>query len=410
MQRLLLAVLFNLIPLFTFSQTLGFVMKEDRDKVQIPVEVINNLVVVPLVLNGQVPLKFILDTGVRTTILTQKTYADILELNYTKRYTISGAGGEKLVDAFVTNNVTLEIPGIKGTGHAMLVLEDDYLEMRNYLGADVQGILGYELFSRFVVQFDYEKKQVTLWKPEHFKPRRSYESLPITIEDTKPYVLLDIKENPSHKEELKLLMDTGASHGLILDSESSDNLHIPEKNIKSIIGRGLGGVINGRIGRIKSLHIGKYNLERVIANYPDPNSYLDTLLTKGTVERNGALGGEIMSRFKVIFDYPREKVYFRKNPSFRNKFNYNMSGLTIKAKGASLRTFEITNIRPNSPAEKSGLLAGDIISVINGLPANQLDLSSINGFFNTKPGKRISLDINRSGKVLKKEFRLEDPI
>jgi C-terminal processing protease CtpA/Prc len=197
---------------------------------------------------------------------------------------------------------------------------------------------------------------------------------------------------------------------LILDSESSDNLHIPEKNIKSIIGRGLGGVINGRIGRIKSLHIGKYNLERVIANYPDPNSYLDTLLTKGTVERNGALGGEIMSRFKVIFDYPREKVYFRKNPSFRNKFNYNMSGLTIKAKGASLRTFEITNIRPNSPAEKSGLLAGDIISVINGLPANQLDLSSINGFFNTKPGKRISLDINRSGKVLKKEFRLEDPI
>ncbi|MGE0770567.1 MAG: aspartyl protease family protein [Cyclobacteriaceae bacterium] len=408
--RTLLSFLILLIPGFSLSQTLGFVMDAGKEKVQIPVEVINNLVVVPVVLNGQVPLKFVLDTGVRTTILTQKTYADILELDFTRRYTISGAGGEKLVDAFITNNVSLEIPGINGTGHAMLVLENDYLEMRNYLGADVQGILGYELFSRFTIEFDYERKRITIWKPEHFKPRRSFQSLPIAIQDTKPYVNVTVEQKANNPITVKLLMDTGASHGLILDPESSDKIFVPEKNINSIIGRGLGGVITGKIGRIHSLRMGKYELEEVLANFPDPNSYTDTLLFKNLVKRNGSLGGEIMSRYRLIFDYPRERVYFKKNASFKRGFNYNMSGLTVKAKGARLRTYEITDIREDSPGSHSGLLKGDLLLTINGLPATALDLNTINGFFNSKPGKRITLEIMRGDQRMQKEFKLEDPI
>src|SRR5712671_3889092 len=90
-----------------FSQ-LGFSLSNGATKVQIPIEIHNNLVVVPVVLNNQLPLKFIVDTGVRTSILTQKIYSDILHLAYSKKYTISGAGGETLVSAYITNNVTLD--------------------------------------------------------------------------------------------------------------------------------------------------------------------------------------------------------------------------------------------------------------------------------------------------------------
>ena len=129
---------------------LGFTLKQGQHRVQFPIEVVNNLVILPVVLNGQLPLKFILDTGVRTTILTEKAFSDILNLTYSRHYLVAGPGGEKIVEAYVTNNVTLDMPGIHGEGHAMLVLEQDYLELRNYLGTDVQGILGYELFSRFI--------------------------------------------------------------------------------------------------------------------------------------------------------------------------------------------------------------------------------------------------------------------
>src|SRR5690242_9346342 len=95
----LLALL--LIHSLSVAQILGFSLAEGRKKVNIPIEVHNNLVVVPVVLNGQLPLKFILDTGVRTSILTEKTFSDILNLTYSRKYSIAGPGGQKIVDAYV---------------------------------------------------------------------------------------------------------------------------------------------------------------------------------------------------------------------------------------------------------------------------------------------------------------------
>ncbi len=168
-QKFTLAIIFCLSGVLAKSQSLGFALTEAKTKIRIPIEIYNNLIVVPVVLNGQLPLKFILDTGVRTTILTEKAFSDFLRLTYARKYTISGPGGEKLVSAYITNNVTLDMPGVHGEGHAMLVLDKDYLELRNYLGTEVQGILGYEIFSRFIVQIDYANKTLTLMTPKTFQ-------------------------------------------------------------------------------------------------------------------------------------------------------------------------------------------------------------------------------------------------
>ena len=168
---------------FCFGQThiLGFAMPEGVRRVDIPIEIHNNLVVVPVILNNQLPLKFIVDTGVRTAILTEKIYSDILNLSYSRKYTISGPGGQQLVDAYITSNVTLDMPGIHGEGHSLLVLGEDYLELKNSMGTEVHGIFGYELFSRFVVKIDYENKKMTLLLPNRFKPKKSYEVIPIIL-------------------------------------------------------------------------------------------------------------------------------------------------------------------------------------------------------------------------------------
>src|SRR6478752_278858 len=178
-RKILVTVFFTLSVNMLLAQPLGFSLADNRKRVDIPIEVYNNLIVIPVVLNGALPLKFILDTGVRTAILTQKTFTDILNLTYSKKYTISGPGGQKLVDAYITNNVSLELPGVNGRGQAMLVLEQDFLELRNYLGTDVHGILGYELFSRFIVKVDYEKKILTLMVPNRFHKSRRYHTIPM---------------------------------------------------------------------------------------------------------------------------------------------------------------------------------------------------------------------------------------
>ncbi len=410
MQRNIFILTFVLISSIGSCQQFGFKLEGDRNKVVVPVEILNNMIVVPVLLNNQIPLKFILDTGVRTTVLTQKTYSDILGLTYSKEISISGPGGEKLVEAFVTDDVTLDLPGVHGKGHSMLVLDKDYLQLRNYLGAEVHGILGYELFSRFIVQMDYERKRIILLSPERFKKKRRYQTLKIKVEDTKPFVLTKIEMTEDNSLDAKLLIDTGASHGLILDPESDDQIDIPKKNLQSVIGRGLGGVITGRIARIEALKLGKYEIEGIIANFPDPNSYTDTLFTKKSIHRNGAIGGEILSRFSVIFNFSEEEIYLKKNSSYRNRFNYDMSGITVKAKGARLRTFEITDLRKGSPGEKAGLQVGDLIIAVNGTMVFNLNLNQVNGFFNSKEGKRVSVEVERDGSRLKVDFRLINQI
>jgi hypothetical protein len=391
------------------GQQLGFSINNGKKRVQIPIEIYNNLVVIPVVLNGALPLKFILDTGVRTSILTQKTFSDILNLHYSRKYTIAGPGGDKLVDAYVTNNVSIDLPGISGRGHAMLVLAEDYLELRNYLGTDVHGILGYELFSRFIIEIDYQKKIMTLMTPDRFRKRNKFQMLPIAIEDTKPYVVVPLVLQDGTSIDAKLLMDSGASHGLMLETTSDPRIRVPDHTVSSLLGRGLGGEIHGKVGRIKSLALGTITMENVIANFPDPNSYIDSIKV-GNIFRNGAIGGEIMSRFTIVFNFPKERMYLKKNATFKNNFYYNLSGLTVKAKGSALNIFEVTEVRDQSASQRGGILPGDQILSVNGIAAKNLDLNSVNGFFNSKPGRRIKLEISRQGEKLRKEILLRDQI
>ena len=94
----------------------------------------------------------------------------------------------------------------------------------------------------------------------------------------------------------------------------------------------------------------------------------------------------------------------------KKEFYFSLSGLTIRARGARLRNYEISDVRENSLAAKADIRKGDRILSVNGLNADELDLNVINGLLNSKPGKKITLQIQRDGVKSKREFRLENII
>lgn len=412
MMRSLTCVLYILLltVVQTLAQPLGFTLDDGKKRVDIPFSIHNNLIVIPVLINDALPLRFVVDTGVRTSILTQKAYADILQLPYSRKYIIPAPGTEKFITAYITNNVTLKLPGVTGRGHALLVLEEDYLEMRNFLGVDVHGVLGYELFSRFIVQIDYEKRIMTLYATDKFKPKRKFQQLPIRIEDTKPYLVTQVAVNDTSVLSAKLLIDTGASHGLILEPSSDDRIVLPEKTVQSILGNGLGGEIIGKIGRLRSIQLGDYHLENPLANFPDPGSYYPDTLKSSSVFRNGALGGDIIGRFNIVFDYSKERIFIKKNSSFKKPFYFNLSGITLKVKGARFNKFEVTEVRRGSPGEKSDIKEGDELMSINGISTTELQLNTINSLLNRKPGKKVTLEFLREKNRIKKEIILESQI
>lgn len=394
----------------SFGQRLGFHFRGSEEKVSIPFELHNNLIVIPVLLNNQLPLKFVLDSGVKSAILVDKSLTDFLNLNYVKKFTLSGVGGKKVIDAYVTNNVSLNLPGIYGNGHAMLVLENDLLELKNYLGTDVHGIIGYDLFSRFVVEINYSRKILTLRSQNSFKPKRRYDVLPMTIKDTKPYISARLIQDDGSEVDVQLMVDSGSSQSLFIEQDTgTSKIKMPDSTIYSNIGRGLGGPIKGHVGRLPTFKIGSYQLNDVIANYPDLETYIDKEKHQ-LHNRNGTIGGEILSRFNVIFDFPGGNFYIKRSSGFKSPFTYNLSGLTVKATGPRFKIFVVTEIRENSVGKAAGVKEGDIILSVNGNLSSNLELSDVIGYLNSRPNKKVNLVLKRNDEELKVSFRLKDLI
>lgn len=389
---------------FSRAQTIGFTLNDGAKRIDIPFETFNNLIIVPVTLNSAIPLRFILDTGVQTTILTERTFSDLLNIQYHRKLTLYGADGDKGVDAYVAGDVTLELPGTVGKGQVMLVLEEDYLQLKNYLGENVHGILGYEIFRRFVVTINYEKNMLTLYEPSSFKPPRGYSIIPITIEETKPYMTASITLQNQTTTSSKLMIDTGASHSLLLDANSHASFQLPEKRVRCNLGRGLGGDINGYLGRIEEISFKDFSFEEVISSFPDTSRLGESFRRTG---RQGTLGAGILKRFTVIIDYSNNKLYFRKNKYYKDDFEYNMSGLELIAVGEGLNTFVIDDVRADSPADEAGIMVGDTLMKINGMNAANLDLNDLHNIFRSKEGKKMRIKIKREGTVLRKTFRLK---
>ena len=406
-----LAIFFLLFTLLTIShqesiaQYRGFRFENDRAKrIEIPFELHSNLIIIPVIINDGPPLKFILDTGVRTAILTSEVYVEGLPKPNDREINLLGVGSQGEITAYVTNDVSFSIEGVEAEGNAMLVLKEDYLQLDSYLGARVHGILGYELFSRFVVEIDYANLLLTIHNPDTFKPRRKYTEISIEIEDTKPYIEACLTMNDSTQLPVKLMIDTGASQPLMLSTQSAEKIRVPKKNVAGYLGRGLSGEIYGAMGRITRLEFDKFSLVEVISSFPEDSSMYAMFTER---KQNGNIGGEILKRFKVIFDYANEKLYLDKNRAYKKPFSYNMSGISLMAIGPSLNIFIISNIIEPSPASNVGLKEGDIVLNVNGIRSKDLTLSTFSELVHKRPGKRIRITVYRDGEFLKMKFRLE---
>ncbi len=389
----------------THAQFLGFRMSTGAKVIEFPFERYNNLIIIPVTINGRITVKFILDSGVQNCILTEPLVASLLNLTYDRTITFTAPGQADSILAHVAKNVQLKLPGIEGQGISMLVLDQDYLNLSNQLGTEVFGIIGYELFSRFIIEVNYDKKVVKFYEPNFFNPKKYYEKVPLIVRGTKPYMAAEITQKNGTKMNVALMVDSGASHAILLDQSTSQLIHIPEKKLEASLGKGLGGDIEGVVARVDKVKIGKYSFDDVIASYPNEGSY--GLVPEEAERRNGTVGGEILSRFNHIYDYFSQTLYLSKSVEYQKKFEYDMSGLEVVAHGTELNRIRVVNVREDSPAKKAGVMEGDIIKTVNGLTISNTSLNFLTTLMRLKKGKKVTLRLLRNAEEVKVTFRLE---
>jgi hypothetical protein len=289
----------------------------------------------------------------------------------------------------------------------MLILEEDYFDLDEMIGIPVAGLIGGGFFKNLIIQIDYKRNCIVLMDPGEFEPPADHVSLPITIKTNKPYVNAEAQLLDGTFVQVDLLLDTGAGVPLLLHNNSHPSLHLPEEYIRGKLGMGLGGYLEGYIGRIGKLSFGEIDFQSILTSFQDID---EKWLMDQSRFRNGILGNQVLSRFSIYLDYVRGQLYLKPLRKRQEPFFMDRSGLVILAYGLEFNEFVVQDVLENSPAQEAGILPGDIVLKIQGIPGHYFTLNGITGFLQKKPGKKIRMVLKRGDEVIRKEFVLRDLI
>ncbi|MDX1476766.1 MAG: PDZ domain-containing protein [Saprospiraceae bacterium] len=390
------------------GQNMRFDILDGEDRVEIPFEFKHNFILIDVRLFGLLPMQFIFDTGAEHTILFKREYADFLNVQYDLRIPIVGSDQQRHLYALVARSVDLELVGLAPQKRDILVLEDNYFHLDEITGTQIHGIIGGGFFRNVVVQIDYKKQRLILHNGMKFEPPgRSFRQINVEMVSNKPYLQATGTLLDDTTLDLQLLVDTGAGLPLLLHSNSHPKLAPPEELILGKLGVGLGGYVQGSIGRIKSLQIEDIAFEFVLTSFQDLS---DAVISDSLRNRNGLVGNQLLGRFDVYIDYMNEKIYLRPQGRYKRKFKMDRSGMIIFALGHSLNEFVVQDLIAGSPAAEAGIQPGDIIRRIQGLPAKFFSLDQVTALMQKRVGKRIRLVIQRKQQIIKVHFRLRELI
>lgn len=428
-----------------FSQS-KFVVQNKQNSDKIKFQLINNLVIIPVEING-VTLSFLLDTGVSKPIIFNfLNVSDTLNIKHTENIFLRGLGeGESVLAKKSLNNIVRIGDAVK-LNQDLYAIYDANLNFSPKLGVPVHGIIGYDLFKDLIVEINYSKKHLKLINPENYRYKKcnKCEILNLEFYNNKPYINAEVDIN-KNTIPVKLLIDSGGSDSLWLFQNDSLGIQSDDAFFNDFLGHGLSGSVYGKRSKINALSLKSFLLKQVNVAYPDSSSILTAKQFK---DRNGSLAGNVLKRFNVVFNYQKAIVTLKKNHYFKEAFNYNKSGIELEHNGIRLvreldngfkrskdvllseneainrntinlstqykvslkPAYTIVELRLNSPAYNAGLMINDIILVINGKPAHQYTLQELTHLFYDDDGKKIRLKVDRNGRELNFSFNLKDPL
>ncbi len=361
---------------------------------RLPIELLNNHVFVAVEIGGH-PLRFLLDTG--GVNLLAAAAAQRIGLASIGALEVRGPG-EKSVGSGFARADRVVIGGAVALERQLLRVLDmpgfDEVE-----GVQVDGVLGVELFKRLVVQIDYAARELLLAGSSSFVAPPAAHSLPITFFGHFPGIAAEIDGIAG-----QFWLDTGNRGGLVLLAPFVEQHGLAERYAMTpvtTIGWGIGGRVQGRLARGGRLELGSVVVGAPVLRLPVDNG--GALAIRHVA---GNIGGEILRRFVVTFDYARQVVHLVDNESTARPFDVDRSGLWINrhARGAIVGA-----VMAGGPADVAVLRVDDVILAVDGVPASAIGLDALRRRLGeSAPGSRVVLDALRGEAALQVALALRD--
>ncbi|MGH9729371.1 MAG: PDZ domain-containing protein [Candidatus Acidiferrales bacterium] len=358
---------------------------------QAPIAISDHLVIVPVRVNGARPSSFLLDTTRRTSSLDDVRAAALGLLS-------GGSAGAKSLSQAV-----LDFPGLKITIPSLAL--DSFGDLSSRVGRAIQGILGADVLSHFVVVINYERQTLQLYDPKSFQYKGAGIKLKMRPADGGPTI--DAKFSIRHRGTLHglLRIATAQAEAVQFYAPFATAHRFSELGQKMILFSPLDSPedFDDHLGRIESVQFGKITLPDPLAIFPGKSEQGSAMPASGVA---GGMGGEILDRFSVVLDYTDETVIFEPNAHFGDLFIADMSGMVLAATPPDFRAFGVARVIEKSPAELAGIAVGDMLEKIDGNPASEYSLNDVRSVFR-QDGTEHVLTVLRNGKHLQFTLKLK---
>ncbi|MEO8765416.1 MAG: aspartyl protease family protein [Ginsengibacter sp.] len=336
------------------------------------------------------PLNFILDTGSGAISLDSATTAEFNISHMPSGKSINGIAGIRDVD--YAKNSTLTFPGLQVDSLDFYI--NDYDVLSSAYGEKIDGVIGYSLFSRYIIKLNYDSLNVEIFSPGRIKyPVGGFLLHPLfTALPIQPLTIKDSKTITAN-----FYFDTGAGLCFLMSKQFEDDSTVLRKNRRpvSIQVQGFGGKKEMLLTIIKEVKIGPYKFRRVPANVLDDEFNATSYPFLG-----GLIGSDILRRFNMVINYPKREIHLIPNSHFRDEFDYSYTGMNMYYADGKIIADEVI---AKSPAEKGGLKKGDIILAINANFSN--DIGTYKNLMQVV-GEKITLVVSREGTPIVLSFRV----
>ncbi len=277
------------------------------------------LILVSVTIADSPPLDFVLDSGATRSSLTDPLLAAALGLKV-KESALARGVGSGATRVMVTETIDVWSDGVEILS-TPLVIHDIGPRLEAAAGREIHGFLGAELFERYVVEINPVGHRILLHDPATFTYEGSGHHVPLEVVDKRPIVLGRVVVVEDGKEvPVRLVADTGSSRSLSLITKSARHLKPPAEQTA---GSSVGMVGQSRVvfASSKRLQVGPVAVAGVETAWIG-SSGVPAL--KKIPNLNGILGNQFLSRFRVVFDYGRERLIIN-----------DVSGLTQIAPGVA---------------------------------------------------------------------------
>ncbi len=389
-----------LASLLVAAPALARAAGDDGVLTTIPFESPTGHVSIGVAVDDSDPFRVVLDTGMPTPgiLLYRSSVVDALDLPFDgAEFQVGGAGGAgEVVHARVAAPLDLTVGDVVVHDSRAFVMP----RPRGF-SAEEDGLIGAELFERFVVRVDPTRHELQLIDPKRYEPPADAVVVPVTRENGHAFVATRITIDERETVDATLVIDLGANHAMWLTGAEDGPLAPPAHAIETSLGRGLSGEILGKVGRVRRFEIGSFRFDDVIASFPRKEHQ-----RPGGVDfKDGNLGFVLLTRFDVTFDWPHGRLVLKDAGKLAEPFEHAMLGVVSDAHDGEHAGERVRRVVAGSPAEEAGIVAGDMLLRFDGKDVTEFDAEETRILL-TRDGATVLVRWSHDGVEFEKPIRL----